>query len=56
MRANWPASAALQGENELKYGLASTNFSLTSCFSWVLTTLERAPTASAVFVSQQVNR
>src|SRR5260370_416671 len=49
MRANWPASAALQGDNEFGYSLASTDFSLTPCFSWVLTTLERGPTASAVF-------
>src|SRR5256714_6527932 len=31
------------------YSLASTDFSLTPCFRWVLTTLERGPTASAVF-------
>jgi hypothetical protein len=50
MRANWPASAALQGENEFGYSLASTDFSLTPCFSWVLTTLERAPNRFSGFL------
>jgi hypothetical protein len=36
--------------------LAPTDLPLTPCFSWVLMTPGRAPTASAVFVDERVNR
>ena len=40
-----------KAKTEFGYGLVSTDFSLTSYFSWVLTTLERAATAKAVVVA-----
>jgi len=49
-----PATAAAEQAGEYLIRVDCI-LSLTACFSWVLPTSERTPTASAVFVSEEEN-